>query len=57
MHWRSGEVDEREDCKSCTITIVHVSGRLLTDNNVGAHEGLHVFGRLSWLENLRFPTV
>ena len=55
MHWRSDRVDAGEDCKSCTVTLTHVSGRLLTDNNVGTHYALHVSDRLSWLENLQFP--
>ena len=37
--WRSGEIDAREDCKSCTIPEVHVSGRLLTENKVGDQGG------------------
>ena len=58
VHWRSGEIDAREEFKSCTIFGLHVSGRLLTDNHVGARVGrLHVSGMLSWLENIRFPTV
>ena len=56
MHWRSRERDAREDFKSYKISVVHVSGRLLTDNNLGSKGRLHVLVCVM-VENTRISTV